>query len=194
MLFYNGKNLNDHNKHAVIINLLSCLLFHGVDKFFSIKHHLAMSNNHSISRSYRSEDLHLWEPVFLRGWIWNTSVRRGMMNFCIILCVFGISELSDMVHRWFNGHLGTCKDTEVIKKVEEISRIRLPVLGSSLTTCINLQWWKASVNWSSTLLNYDSRMSASSVNEIMHLSSYGTKASSKSTGICLIKQLRSVLY
>lgn len=141
-----AKNLNDHNTHAVIINLLTCLLFHQVDNFFPIKHHLAMSNNKSIPRRYCSEDLHLWEPVFLRGWIWNTNVGDSLMNFCIMLCVFGISELSDMVPRWCNGHLGTFEDTEVIKKVEQISRIRLPVLGSSLTTCINLQWWKVSVN------------------------------------------------
>jgi len=34
----------------------------------------------------------------------------------------------------------------VVKKLKQISRTRHPVLGSSLTTCINLQWWTASVN------------------------------------------------
>lgn len=146
MLFFSGKNLNVRNTHTVIINLLSCLLLHWVDNVFSIKLHLAAWNNNSISRSYCSDDLYLCEPMFLSRWIWNTNMWHDMINFCIALCVFGISELYDRVLKWCNGHLETFEDIEVITKMDQISGIRLPVLGSSFTTCINLQCWKASVN------------------------------------------------
>lgn len=100
----------------MVTRALGWLLLHRVEDLFAVPSHLAVQNNNM------PRGLQLREPVLLS----NTDMWHGMMGICMVSGGFCVPESSVGVPRGCKGHVGTSEDTRAIKKLEQISRIRLP--------------------------------------------------------------------